>query len=98
MHVLLEIASALLAIIPMVAVGCAFRRTKSPRLALALLAFGILEARMISMVVIHTLIDVDHSIEEMIEFGGDLATLAGFSVAFLYGTRWWLGRAPAHAS
>jgi hypothetical protein len=98
MHIVLEIASALLAIVPIVAVGYAYRGTKSPRLALALVAFGILEVRLISMLVIHTVIEVDHFVEEMLEFGGDLAVLATFSMAFLHGTRRWFGRAPAYAS
>jgi len=98
MHVILEIASALLAIVPIAAVGRAYRGTKSRRLALALVAFGILEVRLLSTVLLHTFLEADHFTEEMLEFSGDLAVLAFFSMAFLHGTRWWFGRAPAHAS
>ncbi len=98
MHIVLEVASALLAIVPLVAVGYAYRGTRSTRLALALVALGGLEIRLVSMVVIHTTVAVDHFVEEMLEFGGDFAVLVAFSMAFLHGTRWWFGRTPAHAS
>jgi hypothetical protein len=96
MHVLLEAAAAVLAVIPVAALSMAYRRTRSPRLILALLAFIALEVRSASLVVIHTLIGIDHSSEEMLDFAGDLAVMTIFAVAFLYGTGWWgIGRTPS---
>ena len=93
MHVVLEVVSALLAILPIVAIATAYRQTPSPRLALALLAFAALEVRLVTMVLVHTVIPVDHGLEEALDFGGDLAVVIAFALAFLYGTRWWVGRA-----
>ncbi len=98
MHVLLEASAAVLAIIPVVALTLAHRRTKSTRLALALLGFVALEVRTVSLVVIHTLVGVDHSSEEMFDFMGDLAVMTIFAIAFLCGTGWWAGRTGAEAA
>ena len=95
MHVYLEVASALLVLIPLSAIGYAYRGTRSRRLALAFAAFAILEARLASLVVIHTVVTVDHFIEEMLDFGGDLAVMTAFALSFLYGIRWSLGRTRA---
>lgn len=91
MHVYLEVASAVLVVIPLAAIACAYRGTKSRRLALAFAAFAILEARLVSLVVIHTFAAVDHFVEEMLDFGGDLAVMTAFALSFLYGIRWSFG-------
>lgn len=98
MHVLLEAAAAVLALLPIAALVAAHRRTRSPRLALALLAFVALEARCVALVVVHTLAGVDHPSEEMLDFTGDLAVMTIFALAFLYGTGWWPGRTGAEAA
>ncbi|MCI4371146.1 MAG: hypothetical protein L3J78_00675 [Thermoplasmata archaeon] len=95
MHVLLEIASAILVIVPLLAVGQAFRDTRSPRLLLALAAFLVLELRFATLVLIHTLIPVDHAFEETFDFITDLAAITLFAAAFLYGTGWPHGRVRA---
>ena len=88
MHVTLEIFAAGFALMPIFAIARALRRGDSPRLRFALLAFLILEARLISMILIHTVFTVGHDVEEFLDFGGDLAVIAAFAAAFLYGTRW----------
>jgi hypothetical protein len=60
-----------------------------------LTAFIILEARLLGLVLIHTLVAVDHYVEEVLDFGGDLAVVTAFAMAFLYGTRWSFGRIDA---
>ncbi len=97
MHVLLDVAAAVIAIIPILAVSLAYRRSHSRRLALALVAIIALEVRAVSMVLIRTLFEVDHFVEEMLEFAGDLAVMVAFAFAFLYGTGWWFGRVPTEA-
>lgn len=81
----LEIAGMLLAFVPLYAVGRAYRQSPSTTLGLALIAFAVLVARMGAMVAIHTIVRVDHSIEELIDFGGDLGVVVAFACAFLYG-------------
>jgi hypothetical protein len=87
-HVSLEIFAAAFALMPIYAIARAAKRGDSPRLRFALLAFLILEARLISMILIHTVLPVDHGVEELLDFGGDLAVICAFAAAFLYGTRW----------
>ena len=87
-HVYLEVAAAVLVIIPLFAVGRACRRTPSPRLLFALAAFSILEVRFAALVAMHTLISVDHVFHETFEFLTDLIVIALFAAAFLYATRW----------
>jgi hypothetical protein len=88
MHVSLEIFAAAFALMPIYAIARAVRRGSSPRLRFALVAFLILEARLICMILIHTVLTVDHGVEELLDFGGDLAVICAFAAAFLYGTRW----------
>jgi len=95
MHVLWEIASAILVIIPLFAVGQAYRQTRSPRLLFAFLAFAVLELRFAVAVAIHSLIVVDHTFEETVSFLTDLIAIALFAAAFLYATRWPHGRVGA---
>ena len=85
MHVGLELAGALLAVVPLYAVIRAYRQSPSTRLGLALIAFSVLGARIIAMVAIHTVVTVDHYTEELIDFGGDLGVIVAFACAFLYG-------------
>ena len=66
MHILWEIASAILVIIPLFAVGQAYRQTRSPRLLFAFLAFAVLELRFAVAVAIHSVIVVDHTFEETV--------------------------------
>ncbi len=91
MHIYLEVASAVLVVIPLAAIAYAYRGTKSRRLALAFAAFAILEARLVGLLVIHTVVSVDHFIEEILDFGGDLAVMTAFALSFLYGIWWSLG-------
>jgi hypothetical protein len=88
MHLMLEVFAASIAVVPIAALLLAFRRTRSSRVLLALIAFAVLEARLISMILIHTVLPVDHSVEELIDFGGDLAVIVAFAWAFLTGLRW----------
>lgn len=83
MHLMLEVFAAALAVVPMAALFLAWRRARSARLALALAAFAVLEVRLVAMVLIHTVVWVDHPTEELIGFGGDLAVIAAFAAAFL---------------
>ncbi|MGI0150262.1 MAG: hypothetical protein ACREDF_12125 [Thermoplasmata archaeon] len=92
MHVLLEVASAILVIIPLFAVGRAYRQSQSPRLLFAFLAFAILELRFAIMVAVHSFLFVDHALEETIDFLTDLIVITLFAAAFLYSTRWLDGR------
>src|SRR5207247_993363 len=94
MHVLWEVASAILVIIPLFAVGQAYRQTRSPRLLFAFLAFAVLELRFGVAVAIHSVIVVDHTFEETVGFLTDLIAIALFAAAFLYAT-WWLRIAAA---
>lgn len=87
MHIALEIAGALLAVVPLYAIARAYRQSPSPRLGLALIAFTVLVARIVAMVAIHTVTPVDHYTEELIDFGGDLGVIVAFACAFLYGIR-----------
>lgn len=95
MHVLIEILSGVICLLPLTAVGLGWWRTRSPRLGMAFVAFGVLEARLFGMVLIHTLVTVDHFVEELLDFGGDLAVIVAFATAFLYGSRWLPERKPA---
>jgi hypothetical protein len=95
MHVILEILSGVICLLPLTAVGLGWWRTRSPRLGMAFVAFGVLEARLFGMVLIHTLVTVDHYVEELLDFGGDLAVIVAFATAFLYGSRWLPERKPA---
>ena len=88
LHLAFEIFAAAFAVVPIVALFRAWRRSGSPRLKWALAAFLILEVRLISMILIHTVLPVSHDVEEMLDFGGDLAVIAAFAAAFLIGTRW----------
>ena len=98
MHIALEIGSALIVLLPIVGIARAYRGTHSRRLALALTAFIILEARLLGLVLLHTVIATDHYFEEVLDFGGDLAVVTAFAMAFLYGTRWSFGRIDAEQS
>ena len=95
MHVLFEIASAILVIIPLIAVGQAYRQGRSPRLLFALGAFAILELRFAVLVAVHLSFAIDHTFEETIDFMTDLFAIALFAAAFLYGTGWPDGRVRA---
>lgn len=95
MHILWEIASAILVIIPLFAVGRAYRQTRSPRLLFAFAAFLILELRFSVLVAFHSAITVDHAFEETLGFLTDLIAIALFAAAFLYATRWPYGRVRA---
>ena len=88
MHVMLEIFAAAFAVVPLIALFLSYRRQHSPRILLALVAFAVLEVRLVAMVFIHTVATVDHTTEELLDFGGDLAVIVAFGAAFLYGTRW----------
>src|SRR5437899_10538456 len=98
MHVLWEIASAILVIIPLFAVGQAYRLTRSPRLLFAFVAFAVLELRFAVAVAIHSLIVVDHTFEESVSFLTDLIAIALFAGALLYASGWPLGRVGASRS
>jgi len=93
MHVVLEIASALLAAIPIASIAQAYRTTPSARLALALTAFLILEAKFVAFAVFH-LLYADNAYpfteyqDEVMQFVDDVAVMMMFAVAFLWGTRW----------
>ena len=95
MHLLWEIASAILVIIPLFAVGQAYRQTRSPRLLFAFLAFAVLELRFAVAVAIHSVVVVDHTFEETVGFLTDLIAIALFAAAFLYATGWPRGRVGA---
>jgi len=95
MHVFWEIASAILVIIPLFAVGQAYRQSRSPRLLFAFAAFAVLELRFAAAVAIHSVLVVDHTIEETIGFLTDLISIALFAAAFLYATGWPHGRVRA---
>ena len=79
MHVLWEIASAILVIIPLFAVGQAYRQSRSPRLLFAFAAFAVLELRFAAAVAIHSVLVVDHTIEETMGFLTDLISIALFA-------------------
>lgn len=88
MHIYLEIAAAVLVIIPLFAVGRAYRETRSPRLLFAFAAFSILELRFAFLVAVHSVVVVSHFTEETFEFVTDLIAIALFAAAFLYAMRW----------
>jgi hypothetical protein len=94
-NVLVEVVSAGLTIIPLIAIARAFIRSRSPRLGLALAAFFLLEVRMVALILVHTVIPMDHTVEETIEFFGDFAVMSTFAATFLYGMGWFGGRIPA---
>ena len=98
MHVTLEIASALLAIIPIASVAQAYRTTPSPRLALALAAFLVLEAKFVAFSVLlvalpDSIFPITEYQLELLEFAADVAMMMMFVIAFLWGMRWSTGRA-----
>jgi hypothetical protein len=93
MHVALEIASAFLAAIPIASIAQAYRTTPSMRLALALIAFLVLEAKFVAFTVLliaspDTLNPISEYQLEVLEFADDVAVMMMFAVAFLWGTRW----------
>lgn len=88
MHIYFEIAAAFLVMVPLLALGRAYRETRSPRLLLAFAAFSILEVRFAFLVAVHTLVSLDHFWEENVEFLADLIAIALFAAAFLYAMRW----------
>src|SRR5947199_9773097 len=88
MHVLWEIASAILVIIPLLALGQAYRQDRSPRLLFAFAAFVVWEVRFSVGIAIHTVLTIDHTFEETIGFLGDLIAISLFAAAFLYAS-WW---------
>lgn len=88
MHVMLEILAAGIAVVPIIGIANAVRRGASRRLVFALVAFVVLEARLLVMVAVHTFISIDHGTEDLLDFAGDLAVIVAFASAFLYGTRW----------
>jgi hypothetical protein len=88
MHIYLEIAAAVLVIVPLFALGRAYREARSPRLLFAFAAFAVLELRFASLVALHSVISVDHFFEEIFEFLADLIAIALFAAAFLYAMRW----------
>ncbi len=100
MHVVLEIASAALAAIPIASIAHAYRTSPSMRLALALAAFLILEAKFVSFAVLliaspDTLNPISEYQVEILEFADDVTVMMTFAIAFLWGTRWSPGRARA---
>jgi hypothetical protein len=103
MHVALEIASALLAAIPIASIARAYRTTPSMRLALALAAFLVLEAKFVAFSVLlvanpDTFNPFTEYQLEVLEFADDIAVMMMFAVAFLWGTRWSPDRiSPDHA-
>jgi hypothetical protein len=97
MHVILEIVSALLATIPIASIAQAYRTTPSTRLALALAAFLILEAKFLAYAIMHLMYPdtfglLDQYQEELLGFVDDVAVMMMFAIAFLWGTRWSLDR------
>ena len=95
MHVLWEITSAILVIIPLLAVGRAYRQDRSPRIGFAFAAFAVLEVRFAIEAFIHSVVAVEHTFEDSFGFFMDLIAIALFAAAFLYGTGWPLGRVRA---
>src|SRR2546430_831574 len=95
MHGLLGIASALPVIIPLFAVRPAYPPAPSPRLPFAVPALAVLELRFAAAVAIHSVLVVDHTIEETMGFLTDLISIALFAAAFLYATGWPYGRVSA---
>jgi hypothetical protein len=95
MHVLWEIASAVLVIIPLLAVGRAYWQGRSARLGFAFAAFAALEVRFALEAAIHSIVAVDHAFEDIFGFLMDLIAITLFAAAFLYGTGWPLGRVGA---
>src|SRR5438046_10133893 len=95
MHVLWEIASAILVVIPLLALGQAYRQDRSPRLLFAFAAFVVWEVRFSVGIAIHTVLTIDHTFEETIGFLGDLIAISLFAAAFLYASGWPHGRVRA---
>lgn len=98
MHILLELAAALVATIPLYATARAYYEGGSARLVLAFAAFAVLEVRSLAMLLIHVALPIDHATEELLDFGGDLVVMCAFAAAFLWGTRWSHERVPARAA
>jgi hypothetical protein len=88
MHIYLEIAAAVLVIVPLFAVARAYRGTRSPRLLFAFAAFAFLEVMFAFLVTVHSVVSVNHFIEETFEFLTDLMAIAMFAAAFMYAMRW----------
>jgi ABC-type amino acid transport system permease subunit len=95
MHILLELAAALIATIPLYATARAYYERGSPRLVLAFAAFAVLEVRLLAVLLIHIALPIDHSTEELLDFGGDLIVMSAFAAAFLWGANWSHERIPA---
>ena len=94
MHILLELAAALIATIPLYATARAYYKGNSPRLLLAFSAFSVLEVRLLAVLLIHLALPIDHATEELLDFGGDLVVMSAFAAAFLWGTKWSHERVP----
>jgi ABC-type amino acid transport system permease subunit len=94
MHILLELAAALVATIPLYATARAYYEGGSTRLVLAFAAFSVLEVRFLAVLLIHVAIPIDHPTEELLDFGGDLIVMSAFAAAFLWGARWSHERVP----
>ena len=95
MHILLELAAALIATIPLYATARAYYQHGSPRLMLAFAAFSVLEVRLLAVLLVHLALPIDHSTEELLDFGGDLVVMSAFAAAFLWGAKWSHERVPA---
>ncbi len=100
MHVTLEIASAVLALIPIASLVQAYRTTPSVRLALALAAFLVLEAKFVLFAAVliaspDSLNPIGEYQLEILEFADDVTVMMTFAIAFLWGTRWSPDRARA---
>ena len=95
MYVLWEVASAILVIIPLFAVAQAYRQSRSVRLLFAFAAFAVLEFRFATAVAIHSVVIVDHTVEEIVVYFTDLIAITMFAAAFLYATGWPHGRVSA---
>lgn len=98
MHILLELAAALIATIPLYATARAYYNRSSPRLLLAFAAFSVLEVRLLAVLLIHLAIPIDHATEELLDFGGDLVVMSAFAAAFLWGANWGHERVPLGAA
>jgi hypothetical protein len=94
MHIVLELAAALIATIPLYATARAYYNGSSPRLLLAFAAFSVLEVRLLAVLLIHLAIPIDHSTEELLDFGGDLVVMSAFAAAVLWGAKWSHERVP----
>jgi uncharacterized membrane protein len=83
---LIAFASGVVALVPIVALSLAYRRTKSRRIALALVAFTAFLIRGVVIAAIHFGTSMDHATEHLIEFGSDALIITLFALAFLHGS------------